>query len=352
MILVTGGAGYVGSHFVRRYCALNPEGQVIVVDNLSEGQEEALAGLSSVVFKQEDIGNYDAMKELFSKYAVDCVVHFAANAYISESQRNPNKYFHNNVINTLTLFRAMEECNVRKIVFSSTCATYGNPQYLPIDEKHPQDPINIYGLTKMIVEKVLAGYADTCGWSYIALRYFNACGADESGMIGESHDPETHIIPLALMVASGRLEAVEIYGGDYDSPDGTCIRDYVHVTDLANAHLQAMKLLKNQKGGDVINLGATCGASVKEIINICEEVTGSKIPYRIAPRREGDPSCLVADAKKAGVKLQWKPTYDLKRAIETAWHWEKNRQFQYLVPAGDLYVDFFNNANTAEGSPV
>lgn len=247
MILVTGGAGYVGSHFVRRYCALNPKAQAIVVDNLSEGHEEALSGLSSVVFIKEDIGNYEAMRQLFAKYAIDCVVHFAANAYIGESQRDPNKYFHNNVVNTLNLFRVMEESNVRKIVFSSTCATYGNPQYLPIDENHPQEPINIYGLTKMIVEKVLAGYADTCAWSYISLRYFNACGADESGLIGENHDPETHIIPLALMAAAGTLEAVEIYGDDYDTPDGTCIRDYIHVTDLADAHLQAMELLKNQK---------------------------------------------------------------------------------------------------------
>jgi UDP-glucose 4-epimerase len=325
MILVTGGAGYVGSHFVRRYCVLNPNTPVIV--SLSEGHQQALADLSSVEFKKEDIGNYEAMKTLLFQYKVDCVVHFAAHAYVGESQKHPNKYFHNNVVNTLSLFRAMEECNVRKIVFSSTCATYGNPQYLPIDEKHPQDPINIYGLTKLIVEKVLAGYADTCAWSYMALRYFNACGADESGMIGESHDPETHIIPLALMAASGRLEAVDIYGDDYDTPDGTCIRDYIHVTDLADAHLRALELLKSQKGGDVINLGTTHGVSVKEIIDMCDQVTGRRIPRRIAPRRAGDPPRLVADAKNAALKLQWSPEYDLKRTIETAWLWEKNRRF-------------------------
>jgi UDP-glucose 4-epimerase len=227
----------------------------------------------------------------------------------------------------LTFCRVMEECDVRKIVFSSTCATYGNPKYLPIDETHPQDPISVYGLTKMIVEQVLSGYADSCGWSYIALRYFNACGADESGMIGESHDPETHIIPLALMTASGRLKILEIYGEDYDTPDGTCSRDYIHVTDLADAHLQALGLLVNHKGGETINLGTTYGASVKEVIDICDTVTGLKIPRRIVPRRTGDPPRLVADAKKAQLKLNWKPKYDLRQTIETAWQWEKNRQF-------------------------
>ncbi len=348
MILVTGGAGYVGSHFVRRYRALNPKGEVIVVDNLSEGQQQALAGLSSLVFIKEDIGNYEVMKQLFSQYPVDCVVHFAASSVAGESQKKPNEYFYNNVVNTLALFRAMEECNVRKIVFSSTCATYGNPQYLPIDEMHPQEPINVYGLTKMMVEKALAGYADTCGWSYVALRYFNAAGADESGLIGESHDPETHLIPLVLMAASGRLKVLEIYGDDYDTPDGTCIRDYIHVTDLADAHWQALELLKNQKGGYVINLGTTYGVSVKEIINICEEVTGSKIPWRVAPRRAGDPPRLVADATKAELKLGWKPKYDLKRTIETAWHWEKNHQSQYLKSASDLYV---GSLSTIEASP-
>ena len=327
MILVTGGAGYVGSHFVRKYCTLNPKEPVLVVDNLSTGHEQSLSGLPSVIFKKEDIGNYDVIKSLIAENAIDSVMHFAASICVGESQTNPSKYFHNNVINTLTLFRAMEECKVRKIVFSSTCAIYGNPQYMPLDEEHPQNPTSIYGLTKMIIEDVLAGYANTCNWSYMAVRYFNACGADESGLTGESHNPETHIIPLALTAAVGKLKTLEIYGDDYDTVDGTCIRDYIHVNDLADAHVKALQLLKKQKGGDAINLGSEFGSSVKEILNTCNEVTGTSIPWRLAPRRDGDPPRLVAKATKAHSKLNWSPKYDLKRSIKTAWHWEKNRLF-------------------------
>lgn len=327
MILVTGGAGYVGSHFIRRYLTFNPGSSIVLVDDLCEGHQEAFGDLSNLVFERENVGNYLGMKGLFSKYEIDAVVHFAASAYVGESQENPNKYFRNNVINTLNLFAAMEEANVGKIVFSSTCATYGNPQYLPIDEKHPQNPINIYGLTKLIVEKALAGYASACDWTYVALRYFNASGADDSGLIGESHDPETHLIPLALKAALGQSEFVEIYGNDYDTPDGTAIRDYIHVTDLADGHLKALDLLKSQEGGEVINLGTTYGASVQEVINVCEEVTGSRIPQRVVPRRPGDPPRLVANADKAALRLNWKPKYDLKRIVETSWHWEQHRRF-------------------------
>lgn len=327
MILVTGGAGYIGSHFIRRYLELEPQGSVLAIDNLSEGHTESLKGLPAVFFEKCDIGDYDAITALLKKHKIEAVIHFAASAYVGESQQNPNKYFHNNVVNTLNFFRALEEARVRKIVFSSTCASYGNPQYLPIDENHPQDPINVYGLTKFMIEKTLAGYAMTRNWSYVALRYFNAAGADAGGAIGESHAPETHIIPLTLKAAAGEIECVEVYGDDYDTPDGTCIRDYIHVTDLADAHHQALQWLQSNTGGERINLGTTHGASVKEVIEVCRKVTGRNIEVRMKPRRPGDPPALVANAEKAARVLGWKPKYDLTGIIQTAWNWEQNRKF-------------------------
>lgn len=326
MILVTGGAGYIGSHFVRHHLKQHPTAKLLVVDDVSEGHRQSLDGLQ-VSFEQQNIGDYEAMKKLLEKNAVTSVVHFAANAYVGESQQNPNKYFHNNVVNTINMFRAMEDVGVRKIVFSSTCATYGMPQYLPIDENHSQNPINNYGLTKKIVEQVLSGYAATAGWSYVALRYFNAAGADDSGLTGESHDPETHLIPLVLQAAAGKIPHVEIYGDDYDTPDGTCIRDYIHVNDLADAHSKALALLESETGADAINLGTTYGASVKEVIKVCSEVTGKEIPQKISPRRSGDPSRLVANAEKAGRRLDWMPVYDLRRIVETAWNWQQRPKF-------------------------
>jgi UDP-glucose 4-epimerase len=326
MILVTGGAGYIGSHFVRTYLEANPNDSLLVVDNLSMGHAESLKDLPGVTLEKEDIGNLPAMQKLFSKYKVDKVVHFAASSYVGESQENPSKYFKNNTINSLLLFQAMEEAGVRKIIFSSTCTSYGNPKYVPMDEAHPQEPINVYGLTKLMTEKALAAYANTRGWSYIVLRYFNAAGAHESGLIGGSYDPETRLIPLALKATLDDPE-LQIYGSDYDTPDGTCIRDYIHVCDLADAHCAALKLLDTQTGGDAINLGTAQGSSVNEVIAVCEQVTGMKIPKRFAPRRPGDPPVLVAKAQKAAERLNWKPRYDLKRIVETAWNWERNRKF-------------------------
>ncbi|HEY9712968.1 MAG TPA: UDP-glucose 4-epimerase GalE, partial [Chroococcales cyanobacterium] len=266
MILTTGGAGYVGSQFLRTYLARNPGKDLVVVDDLSEGHEQSLPG-ERVHFVRQCIGDVEAMKQVFAKFGVEAVVHFAASAYVGESQTHPFKYYQNNVINSINLFKAMEESNIRKLVFSSTCATYGDPKYLPLDEEHPQNPVNVYGTTKLIVEKILKNLHETLGWSYAALRYFNASGADESGLIGEKHDPETHLIPLILQVAAGRRDHVKIFGDDYDTRDGTCIRDYVHVIDLAEAHLAALELVSREKVGMAANLGTAHGASILEVLS-------------------------------------------------------------------------------------
>jgi UDP-glucose 4-epimerase len=321
MLLVTGGAGYIGSHLVKSL-----KTPVVVVDSLVEGHPESLA--PDIPLIQADVGDLDAMKSLFSKYPIEAVIHFAAFCYVGESQEKPQKYFQNNVINTLRLLEAMEEANVRRIVFSSTCATYGHPQFIPLTEPHPQQPINIYGLTKHLVEQALHGYAQTRGWSVACLRYFNASGADETGQIGESHEPETHLIPLILQTALRKRPSISIYGTDYDTPDGTCIRDYIHVADLADAHIKALDYLQNKQGvWEAFNLGTTHGASVKEVIDMCREVTGHPIPVEEVSRRPGDPALLVAQADKALEVLGWKPQFDLRRIIETAWQWEQNRRY-------------------------
>ncbi len=327
MILVTGGAGYIGSHFIRTYLSRTPGSALVVVDNLELGHKEALPDSAAVYFLHQNTGDIGVLKSVFERFPIRAVVHFAASCYVGESEQNPLKYFQNNVVQSLNLFQAMEETQVRKIVFSSSCATYGNPRYSPIDEEHPQEPVNVYGRTKLIVEQALQALASRLGWSCVMLRYFNAAGADDSGLIGESHDPETHLIPLALQTALGKRECLEVYGNDYDTTDGTCVRDYIHVSDLAQAHCEALNLLEAGAGTQAINLGTTSGASVLEIIEMCRQVTGKDIPYRLMPRRAGDPPALVAQAGKAGRVLNWKPGYDLRRIIETAWSWEKNRRF-------------------------
>jgi UDP-glucose 4-epimerase len=327
MILVTGGAGYIGSQFVRYYTRCRPTEKVVVLDNLVEGHLEALDGLSNVHFERADIGDFENVKNILSKHRIDAVVHFASYCYVGESQENPSKYYQNNVAGSISLFRAMEECQVGKLVFSSSCATYGVPVQELINEEHPQNPINVYGLTKLLIEKILTGYADTKDWSFTALRYFNAAGADKSGLVGESHDPETHIIPLALKTALGTKEVLQIFGDDYDTPDGSCIRDYIHVEDLARAHLLALDKLPSQKGGQFINLGTAYGASVKEIVDVCEQVSGKKINHTFSPRRSGDPARLIADASKAASYLGWKPQHDLRSIVETAWMWETKKRY-------------------------
>ncbi len=327
MILVTGGAGYIGSHFVNRYLSRYPHKQVLVVDDLAEGHREALPDSNRLIFIQEDIGDYSGMKKILSSHPVDAVVHFAAFCYVGESQVNPSKYFRNNVVNGLSLLHALHESAVRRFVFSSSCAIYGNPKVVPMDELHVREPINVYGLTKHMMEQALVAYAEKSGWSYVALRYFNAAGADDSGRIGESHDPETHLIPLAFQVAQGKRERLEVYGDDYDTPDGTCIRDYIHVNDLANAHCLALEHIQSQGYAGAINLGTTNGASVKEIVDLCKVVSGKEIPVKMSPRRDGDPPRLVANNEKAKAVLGWSPEYNLEKIIRTAWQWEQNRRY-------------------------
>jgi UDP-glucose 4-epimerase len=325
-ILVTGAAGYIGSHFVKRFLSSTQGKKLIAVDNLTVGHRQSLPEDDRVVFYENDIGDYDYMLALLKKHEVEAVVHFAASAYVGESQEKPFKYFDNNVVGTINLFKAMAETGTRKIVFSSSCATYGNPTYCPIDEDHTQKPVSVYGTTKYMIEKAIQALATT-GWSYASLRYFNAAGADDSGAIGESHEPETHLIPLALQTALGKREVLSVFGDDYDTEDGTCVRDYVHVNDLADAHLQALGKLDGGTKELAVNLGSSVGASVKQVIDMCKAVSGREIKVKMCPRRPGDAIALFADYKRATEQLGWKPAYDLKRIVETAWKWESNRKY-------------------------
>ncbi len=328
-VLVTGAAGYIGSHFVRRLLKMRPDVSVIAVDNLSEGHVKSLEPGQRLEFIELDLASKQLGAKLFERQTIDAVVHFAANAYVGESQENPFKYFDNNVAGSINLFRAMEEANVTRIVFSSSCATYGNPLYQPLDEKHPQAPVSVYGTTKLMIEHALRALNGAKGLSFYSLRYFNASGADESGEIGESHDPETHLIPLALQVAQGKREQLSVFGDDYDTPDGTCIRDYIHVNDLADAHIAALDRLDQGSGSRSanINLGTSVGASVKEVIEVCQEVTGKKVAAQMCPRRSGDATRLTADYSLAKAELGWEPKYTLKQIVETAWKWEENRRY-------------------------
>lgn len=345
MILVTGAAGYIGSHFVRYYLKQNPDCDLVAVDNLSLGNSQSLdTSCSRLHFYNAAIGDRAAIDKIFANHKIDAVVHFAANAYVGESQTKPFKYFENNVSETLRFLQSMQEAQVNKIVFSSTCATYGNPQYVPIDEKHPQKPINTYGSTKLMIEEALRALALSVQVRYVCLRYFNAAGADpnppEGQEIGESHEPESHLIPLAIS-ASLNLDKTQkrlkVFGDDYETADGTCVRDYIHVNDLAEAHCLALKLLSSESFvGDVeeskhlglaLNLGTAHGASVKEVIAAVEEVTGSPVPFDLVARRPGDPPALVADFSKAKAVLGWQPKFDLKQTVESACKWELNRRY-------------------------
>ncbi|MDR2602062.1 MAG: UDP-glucose 4-epimerase GalE [Spirochaetaceae bacterium] len=322
-ILVAGGAGYIGSHTVR--FLRNAGKNVIVLDDLSEGRREAVCG---VPFIKANINDAKALEEVFTQNDVNAVIHFAAFAYVGESVLNPQKYYQNNVAAALTLLSAMIAHNVKKIVFSSSCATYGNPVYIPIDEKHPQNPINPYGATKFMVERILADYNAAYGLNYMALRYFNAAGAHPDGDIGESHRVETHLIPLILKTFTGEKQNIQIFGDDYDTKDGTCIRDYIHVCDLAFAHNAAVEALNAGSPSMCVNMGCGRGFSVKEIIKACEEVTGKKAHVLTAPRRPGDPSVLTASSALSRETLGFNPRYtDIREIIETAWEWEKNRRF-------------------------
>jgi len=318
MILVVGGAGYIGSHTVKYLVKQGQE--VVVFDNLSTGHRELID--EQVSFIKGDLANKNDLHNLFNLYpSIDTVVHFAAFAYVGESVENPAKYYHNNVVNTILLLDVMLEHNVKNIVFSSTCATYGNPMDLPITEQHPQNPINPYGRTKFIVEKIMEDYSNAYGLKFAALRYFNAAGADEECVIGEWHEPESHLIPLVLDVALGKRDSILVFGNDFDTPDGTCIRDYIHVTDLAVAHSQAIDYIKQHNENLKLNLGNGLGYSVLEIIRIVGKVTGRQIQTFMAERRPGDPAKLIGSGEKAKKLLGWQPQYNLQQIVETAWKW-------------------------------
>lgn len=324
-ILVCGGAGYIGSHMVAHLLENNIE--VVVLDNLEKGHKEALLGGKLYV---GDLRDKEILDKVFTENKIDAVIDFAAYSLVGESMENPLKYFNNNIYGTISLLQAMTEHNVKYIVFSSTAATYGEPESTPILETDKNLPTNAYGESKLLVEKILK-WCDRCyGIKYTALRYFNAAGAHVNGKIGEDHSPETHLIPLILNVASGKRDKIYIYGDDYPTEDGTCIRDYVHVSDLASAHLLALKRLQNGGESAIYNLGNGTGFSVKEVIEACRKVTGEKIPAEISERRAGDPAVLIASSEKAMKELHWEPKYnDLETIISTAWNWHKNHQNGY-----------------------
>ncbi|MDY6784913.1 MAG: UDP-glucose 4-epimerase GalE [Cyanobacteriota bacterium] len=323
-ILVTGGAGYIGSHAV---LALQRAGyNVVVLDNLVYGHREIAETVLKVELVVGDTGDRALLDTLFSSRQIDAVMHFAAYAYVGESVQAPDKYYRNNVVGTLTLLEAMQAAGICKFVFSSTCATYGVPQAIPIPEDHPQNPINPYGMTKLMVEKILADFDSAYGFKSAIFRYFNASGADASGRLGEDHNPETHLIPLTLLTALGKREAIAIFGTDYPTPDGTCVRDYIHVSDLASAHLLGLEYLLKGGKTEVFNLGNGNGFSVKEVIETAKDVTGRDIIVEERDRRPGDPPMLVGSAEKARTILGWQPQYSsLDDIIAHAWQWHLKR---------------------------
>ncbi|MGI9469428.1 MAG: UDP-glucose 4-epimerase GalE [Rubripirellula sp.] len=318
-ILVVGGAGYIGSHAVRFLLAAGH--QVTVYDNLSRGHREAVP---DGLLVEGELTDRSKLVSLLRERQVDAVMHFAAFALVNESVNEPSVYYRNNVIAALELLDAMKEADVKKIVFSSTTATYGEPDTMPISEETPQQPINPYGFTKLVIEHALADYAKAYGFGYAALRYFNAAGAHPDGTIGEDHDPESHLIPVVLQVALGQREHITIFGDDFATPDGTCLRDYIHVNDLASAHLRALELIEPGKG-ICANLGTGRGTSVHEIVEACRKITGHPIPTIMGDRRAGDPAELVADNRLAKKLLDWTPKYNSVDAIvETAWKWHQS----------------------------
>lgn len=318
-ILVVGGAGYIGSHMVRQL--LRQHYQVVILDNLSTGSRRMVQGGQ---FVQGSLGEIDLLEDLFGRHAFEAVMHFAAFSQVGESVVQPLKYYRNNVAETIALLEAMRMHDVKRFVFSSTAAVYGEPQAIPITEDHPCRPTNPYGHTKLAVERMLADCDAAHGLKFIALRYFNAAGADESGEIGERHDPETHLIPILLKAATGQIDPIRLFGSDYPTDDGTCIRDYVHVTDLARAHLLALDALMSGARSAVYNLGSSHGYSVRQVIDCAETVTGKKLPVVEAPRRPGDPAVLIASSEKIRNALGWVPAYDhLEKIMRTAWKWHR-----------------------------
>ena len=322
-ILVTGGAGYIGSHVNK---LLAREGyETVVFDNLIYGHREAVKWGTLV---EGDLKNINEIEAVFEKYPIEAVFHFAAYAYVGESVAEPEKYYYNNIGCTLNLLKVMRKYCCNKIIFSSSCATYGEPKQTPITEDMPQNPINPYGFTKYAVERIFKDYERAYGLKYVVLRYFNAAGADPEGEIGEAHDPETHIIPLILDAASGKRPNIKVFGTDYPTRDGSCIRDYIHVSDLATAHLLALRHLEAGKPSQFLNLGNTKGTSVLELIEAAKRVTGKDIPVVLSDRRPGDPAVLVGSSEKAKRVLSWEPMYgDIDTIVRHAWAWHEKREF-------------------------
>jgi len=325
-ILVTGGAGYIGSYMCKY---LSGKGyKPVVLDNLVYGHREAVKW--GPLYKG-CISDSKQLDRIFSEYDISAVMHFAGFCYVGESVTDPGKYYLNNVANTIKLLQSMVQRNVLKLIFSSSCATYGEPVEIPITESHPQNPINPYGRSKLMVERILKDFHNAYGLKSISLRYFNAAGADPDGEIGEDHRPETHIIPLVLQTALGQRKRFQIYGGDYPTKDGTCIRDYIHIDDLARAHFLALEMLLNEKDvGEAFNLGNGAGYSNQEVVETAMEVTEKDIDFEIVSRRAGDPALLIGSGLRARDELGWKPRFqDLKNIIETAWNWHKNHPNGY-----------------------
>ncbi|MCB0729581.1 MAG: UDP-glucose 4-epimerase GalE [Ignavibacteriae bacterium] len=322
-VLVTGGAGYIGSHFVR--ILVNNNIECIVLDNLSRGHKESVP--QSVKLEVADLLNFEELKSVIKNNSIDAIVHFAAFAYVGESVENPSLYYQNNVIGSYNLIKAAVETNVKKFVFSSTCSLYGNPEKVPISEEQKTNPINPYAQTKLIIENMLRDFEAAYGIKSVCLRYFNAAGASFDGEIGESHNPEPHLIPIVINTGLGLREKVFVYGDDYETPDGTCIRDYIHVDDLGDAHLRSLNYLNDNSESQIINLGTGEGNSVKSIIETTEKITKNKITSEIVGRRAGDPAILIADNQKANMILGWKPKYNLDDIILTAYNWHKNKRF-------------------------
>jgi UDP-glucose 4-epimerase len=320
-ILVVGGAGYIGSHAVK--ALIRTGHRPVVLDNLSRGHRDAVL---TDDFVEGDLRDYDRLMEVFKSFNIDAVMHFAALTYVGESVEHPELYYDNNAVGGLTLLRAMRASGVKKFIFSSTAAVYGEPQAIPIPEDTTLSPINPYGTTKLFFERALSDYDAAYGMRYVSLRYFNAAGCDPEGEIGERHDPETHLIPLVLQAAGGVRESITVFGDDYPTPDGTCIRDYIHMTDLIDAHLLALSHLMKGGESDVFNLGSESGHSVMEVIEVCRRVTGREINVETGARRAGDPPVLVASSKKAKEKLGWHPSHtDLEEIVRDAWNFMVKR---------------------------
>jgi UDP-glucose 4-epimerase len=325
-ILITGGAGYIGSVAVEDLCSKGES--PVVIDNLSRGHRAAVG--TAVPFYEGNIGDTSLVTRIVDEHEVEAVMHFSAFAYVGESVRDPGKYFENNVAETLRLLTALADSGVRRFVFSSTCATYGEPEYTPIDESHPQKPTNPYGWSKLFVERMLQSFDEAHDIRSVSLRYFNAAGATEK--LGEHHEPETHLIPLVLAAAAGERPDVSIFGTDYPTNDGTAVRDYIHVSDISRAHILALQYLRSGGTTDAFNLGNGNGYSVREIISAAEDVTGCKINATESPRRPGDPSTLVANASRAREILGWEPEHtDIEEMISSAWRWRSSHPHGYSV---------------------